>query len=387
MKLKLYFILLTSSFILCGCDLYPHIMGIPGDPVAEPMVQTSDANEYGRSNDGYGDTPGGAESYGRDTEFSNATDYDMPPQMTELVADNSMDDTLLVPERVAAAPRAVQVIEPVAGNIVVKRGDTVYSLARAAHVPLRDFVDANKLSPPYTITPGQVLTVPGARVHTVASGETLYSISRKYSVDVNSLVRENSLSSPYALAVGQKLQLPASVSQPTPAPIVKQPEIVNPKPVAVATPRGVAAPPANGGGNAEIKPIAQSAARASTKFAWPVTGKIISDFGAKRNGLYNDGINIAAAAGTAVRASENGVVAYAGNELKGMGNLIIVQHDGGWMTVYAHLNSMDVRRGAKVSVGTKIGTVGQTGKVTEPQLHFEIRNGTKAYNPNSQLKK
>ena len=112
----------------------------------------------------------------------------------------------------------------------------------------------------------------------------------------------------------------------------------------------------------------------------------MSHYGSKSDGLFNDGINIAAAQGTAVKAAENGVVAYAGNEVKGMGNLIIIQHSGGWMTVYAHMDSMVVRRGARVSVGQKIGTVGATGKVDTPQLHFEIRKGTKAYNPSSYLK-
>jgi murein DD-endopeptidase MepM/ murein hydrolase activator NlpD len=102
--------------------------------------------------------------------------------------------------------------------------------------------------------------------------------------------------------------------------------------------------------------------------------------------LFNDGINISASRGTAVRSAENGVVAYAGNEIKGMGNLVIVQHSDGWMTVYAHMDTMSVRRGARVKVGDKIGTVGQTGKVDSPQLHFEIRKGTKAYNPSSYLK-
>jgi septal ring factor EnvC (AmiA/AmiB activator) len=129
------------------------------------------------------------------------------------------------------------------------------------------------------------------------------------------------------------------------------------------------------------------AARSSSKFSWPVRGKILSNFGAKDGGLYNDGINISAAFDSTVSAAENGVVAYAGNEVRGMGNLIIIQHSDGWMTVYAHLNSMSVRRGARVSVGQKIGTVGQTGKVSVPQLHFEIRNGTKAHNPINYLKK
>ena len=113
----------------------------------------------------------------------------------------------------------------------------------------------------------------------------------------------------------------------------------------------------------------------------------MSQFGAKNGGLFNDGINIAANAGAGVKAAENGVVAYAGNEVKGMGNLIIIQHSDGWMTVYAHLDSMSVRRGTKVTVGQQIGKIGKTGKVDSPQLHFEIRKGTKAYDPITYLKK
>jgi murein DD-endopeptidase MepM/ murein hydrolase activator NlpD len=129
------------------------------------------------------------------------------------------------------------------------------------------------------------------------------------------------------------------------------------------------------------------AARSSSKFSWPVRGKILSNYGAKNKGLFNDGINIGAAAGTSVLAAENGVVAYAGNEVKGMGNLVIIQHSDGWMTVYAHMDSISLRRGARVNVGQKIGTVGKTGKVDKPQLHFEVRRGTKAYNPIQYLKK
>ncbi len=128
-------------------------------------------------------------------------------------------------------------------------------------------------------------------------------------------------------------------------------------------------------------------ARSSSKFSWPVRGKILSGYGSKSNGLFNDGINIKANRGTAVLAAENGFVAYAGNEVKGMGNLVIIQHADGWMTVYAHMDSMSVRRGHSVTVGQKIGTVGVSGKVDQPQLHFEIRKGTKAYNPISYLKK
>ena len=128
-------------------------------------------------------------------------------------------------------------------------------------------------------------------------------------------------------------------------------------------------------------------ARSSSKFSWPVRGKILSGYGSKSNGLFNDGINIKANRGTTVSAAENGFVAYAGNEVKGMGNLVIIQHADGWMTVYAHMDSMSVKRGHGVTVGQKIGTVGTSGKVDQPQLHFEIRKGTKAYNPVNYLKK
>ena len=131
----------------------------------------------------------------------------------------------------------------------------------------------------------------------------------------------------------------------------------------------------------------QLAARSSSKFSWPLRGKILSGFGSKPNGLVNDGINISGNKGATVSAAENGFVAYAGNEVKGMGNLVIIQHADGWMTVYAHMDTMNVRRGSTVAVGQKIGTVGQSGKVDRPQLHFEIRKGTRAYNPISYLKK
>ena len=98
-------------------------------------------------------------------------------------------------------------------------------------------------------------------------------------------------------------------------------------------------------------------------------------------------LGISAAQGTTVKAAENGVVAYAGNEVKGMGNLIIIQHSDGWMTIYAHLDSMLVKRGTRINVGMPIGRVGKTGKVDKPQLHFEIRKGTKAYDPTKYLKK
>ena len=122
-----------------------------------------------------------------------------------------------------------------------------------------------------------------------------------------------------------------------------------------------------------------------TKFMWPVKGTVISNFGSIGKGRNNDGINIKAPLGTAVKCADAGTVAYAGNELKGFGNLILVKHNDGWITAYAHNDKILVKKGQKVRRGEKIATVGSTGGVNSPQLHFEIRAGKKAVNPRSYL--
>jgi len=292
------------------------------------------------------------------------------------------DDPLLVPARIAAAPPPT-IIAPETSEVTVQRGDTVFSISRRTNVPVRDLIEANNLRPPYTLAIGQKLQIPGARFHTVRAGETLYSISRAYSVDLSTLARENNIEAPFGLAVGQRLRLPATVTTMAATRTADTP-------AAAAAPAPAEAPTITETRTVSSRPTGRlpaTPARAGTRFAWPVQGRVISPFGAKPNGLFNDGINISARAGTAVRAAENGVIAYAGNELRGMGNLIIIQHAGGWMTVYGHLDTMTVRRGARVNLGEKIGTVGSTGRVTEPQLNFQIRRGTKAYNPTTQLRR
>lgn len=294
-------------------------------------------------------------------------------------------------------------------------GDIVLAADKAA-VPTKktETPAPARSAPPPTPARVQLQTV------TVGAGDTLYSISRKYSVPVNDLAVMNDLVAPFRLTVGQKLRVPnlqaaaAAKAQAAPASassaasgygtpkkaeparnatpaksdaaaknnLKKEPQ----KQAPAQSQKTAAAPKAKISSDPKQK-LPVIAARSSSKFSWPVRGKILSAFGTKPNGLVNDGINIAASRGTTVKAAENGVVAYAGNEVKGMGNLIIIQHSGGWMTVYAHLDSMALRRGARVNVGQKIGTVGASGKVDRPQLHFEIRKGTKAYNPSQYLKK
>jgi murein DD-endopeptidase MepM/ murein hydrolase activator NlpD len=123
------------------------------------------------------------------------------------------------------------------------------------------------------------------------------------------------------------------------------------------------------------------APRGGERFLWPVQGKVISNFGPKKGGLNNDGINIAAPEGATVIAADNGVVAYAGNELRGFGNLLLIRHADGWVTAYAHNEKLLVKRGEKVKRGQAIAQIGSTGNVPSPQLHFELRKGTDPVDP------
>jgi len=120
---------------------------------------------------------------------------------------------------------------------------------------------------------------------------------------------------------------------------------------------------------------------ASDKLRWPVHGRIITGFGQRNDGTHNDGINLAVPQGTAVHAAEAGSVAYAGSELKGYGNLILVRHDNGWVTAYAHNEQLLVKRGDKVQRGQVIAKAGRTGSVDQPQVHFELRQGSKPVDP------
>ena len=133
------------------------------------------------------------------------------------------------------------------------------------------------------------------------------------------------------------------------------------------------------------QPLEPIAAAGAPAFAWPVSGRVISDFGATANGGKNDGINIATPMGAPIHASASGTVSYAGDELKDYGNLVLVKHSGGYTTAYAHAEKLVVSRGDFVARGQVIGYAGQTGDVTSPQLHFEIRSATTPVNPRAYL--
>lgn len=294
-------------------------------------------------------------------------------------------------------------VTPKTKVITVERGETLYSLSRAYSVPVNDLAVMNNLRPPFDLRVGQSLTVPNVkRVAVPAPQKPEVKTQPEPKVSENPATENKTEKKTDAKVASAKTATPVKT------PVTNAP-VATPKKETVKTqPKQTTKQPAtdtkkknktdNKKQQPEKKAVTEKpkqtktetpkiAARSSSKFTWPVRGKILSHYGAKTGGLFNDGINISASQGTTVVAAENGVVAYAGNEVKGMGNLIIIQHEGGWMTVYAHLNSVSVRRGARVTVGQKIGTVGQTGKVSQPQLHFEIRKGRKAYNPINYLKK
>ena len=124
---------------------------------------------------------------------------------------------------------------------------------------------------------------------------------------------------------------------------------------------------------------------AMPSFRWPVRGRLIAGFGSKPDGTQNDGINLAVPEGTPIKAADDGVVVYAGNELKGYGNLVLIQHTNGFVTAYAHASELMVKRGDTVKRGQVIAHAGQTGNVTSPQLHFEIRKGSTPVDPTQYL--
>ena len=256
-------------------------------------------------------------------------------------------------------------------TVVVERGDTLYSISRSYGLPLRDVIDANNLKPPYTLKVGQVLRLPVSTYHIVSRGDTLYSISRRYGVDVDTLKRVNGLSYPYTLAIGQKVMLQGSSTSTARTSSSGSKKRYTSKNTTSTRKTTYAR-------TTRSRPVST---KRSSKFAWPVQGTIVSKFGTIGKGRANDGINIKAAKGTAVRAADAGTVAYAGNELKGFGNLILIRHNDGWITAYAHNDRIVVKKGQKVRRGEKIATVGETGGVNSPQLHFEIRAGKKAVNP------
>jgi murein DD-endopeptidase MepM/ murein hydrolase activator NlpD len=281
--------------------------------------------------------------------------------------------------------------------ITVARGQTVNAIARQYNVPAAAIVEANQLANPNAVEPGQRLVVPryvagnaqaagSGNVHVVKPGETLISIARRNGMSLSALARANSIDPYTRLNVGDRITVPAGgrqfAARAAPAPKAA------PQPAPVETVASVPAQTANVAKPEvhEDKPASKAEPAGSIPtFRWPVRGRIIAGFGAKANGTQNDGINLAVPEGTPVKAADDGVVAYAGNELKGYGNLVLVRHPNGYVSAYANASELLVKRGDNVKRGQVIARAGQTGNVTSPQLHFEIRKGSTPVDPTKYL--
>ena len=342
----------------------------------------------------------------------------------------------------AVPPVAAQDGQTASANTVIAQpGDTAHSIARRFGIPHTALMQANGLSDANAVRPGQQLVIPTysqstsswqaerpssrqsetrdsreaaapARdespradrqeggSHRVGQGETVFSIARAYNVGHDEIIRANGLDSPDRIRVGQRLTIPGAsgasgASQTASAEQRQQSEPAS-RPAAeerqteqvaqAETPRPVPASLTTGGGDAPSQAdtsagVSDPAPMSAGTFRWPVRGRVISAFGDTSNGSRNDGVKISVPEGSSVRAAENGVVAYAGDELKGYGNLVLIRHADDWVSAYAHNSEISVNRGDQVSRGQVIAKAGQTGSVNSPQLHFELRKGSQPVDP------
>jgi murein DD-endopeptidase MepM/ murein hydrolase activator NlpD len=191
--------------------------------------------------------------------------------------------------------------------------------------------------------------------HRVQPGETLYRISKAYGVSVDRLAAANHLHDPSRIEVGQRLLIPGARRE---------------LPVTLITPRA-----------ASTRRREDHGAHApGMRFAWPVTGGIVTSGFGERGHSFHDGIDISAPVGTPVHAAQDGEVIYS-DVLRGYGNVIIVRHAGGFATVYAHNQMNRVHDQQHVRQGDVIATVGDSGRTSGANLHFEVRQDNVAHDP------
>ena len=347
--------------------------------------------------------------------------YTPPAPVTAPPAQPRLETTASVPPRSVAAARPAGTTT----TIIVGTSDTLEVLAQRYHVTPAAILAANGYKGPRTLSPGQSLIIPHPAtaaaalapvaaapvasapavkpvavmaapptVHVVNPGETLASIAHRNHISVAELARANNIDASAKLKLGTRLNVPSKLAAAAPvpaapvgvvatAPAVATVPAANTK-VATAVPQqsarlAQANPPPEEVEAPAVKP--GEATGALPTFRWPVRGKVITGYGAKTNGKSNDGINLAVPEGTPVKAAEDGVVAYSGNELKGYGNLILVRHSNGFVTAYAHASELLVKRGDTIKRGQIIAKSGQSGEVGSPQLHFEIRKGSQPVDP------
>jgi murein DD-endopeptidase MepM/ murein hydrolase activator NlpD len=249
-------------------------------------------------------------------------------------------------------------------TIRVERGDTVFGIAHRYNQPALLIIEVNHLVPPYRLEVGQALMLPGPEEP--MPGPPAYAAAApmpqgRWHEPPPPKLAEARIDSSEVPPSARRQPRVAGTGPANLAPPPEKPAAA----VAAAQPRG-AEPPERVGPRG---------------FIWPVRGHVVEGFGAGRNGTHNDGINIAARAGSSVYAAAAGEVVYVGNQLRGYGNLVLIKHEGGYLTAYAHNSVLLVHQGEHVARGQTIARVGSTGQVGEPQLHFEIRAGRNPVNP------
>lgn len=314
---------------------------------------------------------------------------------------------------------------PHGGEYVVARDDTLLGVAKRLGVSFSTLARINNLSSPYVLRVGQRLKLPAAEGDTaIAAAQPQAPAEAGRPVAVAALpppaatapvqvtpaapqqaTQGNAERGGYSSLAEREKIIPPPPPPPPPPPqatagsVAAPSQAAQPAPTAASSTAPVpAAPPAAVPAAEPAEPAAetrQTAAAAAPLgspppmrgrgFIWPVRGSVISEFGTTGKGQHNDGINIVVPRGTPVVAAQDGIVAYAGNELRGFGNLLLVKHADGWMTAYAHNDQLLVKRGDTVKRGQQIAKAGDSGGVSQPQVHFEIRQGTRAVDPMSYL--
>jgi len=236
---------------------------------------------------------------------------------------------------------------------IVKEGESLWLISRLYGVDMDSIMKANHLTANSILSIGMKLTIPQVRVasasakeesyevYRIQSGDTLWGISRRYRVSLQDLMRVNNLSEKSTLKIGQSIRIPSY--------------------------------------------LPKSYEKASSSFLWPVSGRVSSTFG-MRGGRLHSGVDILASSGTLIKASRSGVVSFSG-WMNGYGRVVIVDHQDGWQTLYAHNSVNLVNKGQKVNQGDAIARVGMTGNATAYHVHFEVRKSGKCLNPLDYLSK
>ena len=237
-------------------------------------------------------------------------------------------------------------------TITVYEGDSLYSISKREGVSIKSIIKANKLDPPFTLYKGDRLIIAKPKVHIVKKGHTLYDIANCYEVSISDIMKINQLKNNDKIYSGDKLFIPLYDN-------TNQTNCNNITKVIITE---------------EVNKTSEKKKNNNYSYMWPVKGKIISKFGLLAKGLRNDGINISADLGNPVLAIESGKIVYAGNEIQAFGNLILIKHYNDKTSAYAHLDKINVKKGESVNKGQIIALVGNSGKVSIPQLHFEIRD-------------